>query len=532
MVGRQQLVARVTSTVSTDSDHAADWPRLTGRQEPHHLSEWPGDEGDGEKAVELGRRVGKRSMPWQATMLRAWMRRRPDGLWTHRNCVTIISRQNGKTLLVILRILWGLFLANDRRGERIVYSAQRWPTSEDVYKRTWAIIKARPWLRRRVVQHICSGGRGLIVTDRGARCAFVTRSADLGKGFDEVDVVIYDEAYNLTDTERGALSPTQLASSNPQTIYLSTAVDEETMPNGEVLAAMRRRGLAREEDVYFGEWLAPEHMAVDDPATWRYANPSFGVIHTERDLREELRNAESPRARRLFGLEYLGRGRWPKPERGHVSLVDPEVWRDMGNPSPELTGPIALGLSRTRSREKWALSAAQWTRMGKVHLEVGRFRSATPNEMVSFILAVIERGDPVALVIDAHDPAEAIVPLLRASDIDAELTNASQFATACGGFLDDATTNMLSHGGGDTLADAVADATKRALPRGDFVWDDSIGESSTPLKAATLARYALITYGKRATRPASPSTGTASRPRTDFSTPSRGGELDLLTTAF
>ena len=312
-------------TASTVSE----WPRLTGRQEPHFLSEWPGDETEGEKAVELGRRVGKKSMPWQSTTLRSWMRRRPDGLWTNRSCVLIVSRQNGKTLLVILRILFGLFVINDRKGERIVYSAQRWATSEDVYKRTWAIIERRPWLRRRIVAHTCSGGRGYLETSAGARAAFVTRSADLGKGFDEVDLVIYDEAYNLTDVQRGALNPTQLASTNPQTIYLSTAVDEETMPNGEVLATMRQRGLDGEEELDFREWMAPESMPDGEQSTWEYANPSFGVIHQPRDLREELRNATSARARRLFHLEYLGRGRWPSPDGRHIPTIPADVWSAM-----------------------------------------------------------------------------------------------------------------------------------------------------------------------------------------------------------
>ncbi len=294
-------MAMATKTASTVSEPSA-WPRLEGRQDPQLLSEWPGDDADGVKAIELGRRCGKKAMPWQESMLRAWMRRRPDDLWTHPECVAIIARQNGKTLLVILRILWGLFLANDRRGERIVYSAQRWPTAEDVYKRTWAIIEARPWLNRRIVAHTCSGGKGYLETDRGARVAFVTRSADLGKGFDEVDLVIYDEAYNLTDTQTGALDPTQTASGNAQTIYLSTAVDEETMPNCHVLAAIRRRGVAREEDLYFAEWSPDDGMAFDDPATWAAVNPSYGVIQKPRFLRTKARNANTARKRRIFEL--------------------------------------------------------------------------------------------------------------------------------------------------------------------------------------------------------------------------------------
>ncbi|QDP44118.1 terminase large subunit [Gordonia phage JuJu] len=535
------MVLVATTTASPTSDELAEWPRLTGRQEPHFLSESPGDDSDGVKAVELGRRVGKKAMPWQSTMLRAWMRRRPDGLWTHPECVAIIARQNGKTLLVIIRILWGLFLANDRQGERIVYSAQRWATAEDVYKRVWAIIDARPWLRRRVVAHTCSGGRGYIETDRGARVAFVTRSADLGKGFDEVDLVIYDEAYNLTGVQTDALDPTQLASKNAQTIYLSTAVDEDTMPNCQVLASIRRRGLAGEEELYFAEWLAPEDMPIDEVSTWEYANPSFGVIQKARFLRTKLANAKTTRKRRGFELEYLNRGRWPKDEEELELLIDLEEWSTMRNPSPELVGPIALGLSRTRNRERWALAAAQHTTAGKVHVEVGYFREATAAAVVSFILAVVERSDPVALVMDSHDQAKPIVPLLLQAELEPELMTTPQVATACGGFLDDATSSMLSHVGQEILVDAVADASKRDLPQGDFVWDDTVGDSAAPLKAITAARWGLLTFGARAAkRPARPSRGTQTRgtPSRAVTTPRRrtpsrpSSGVDLLTASF
>lgn len=518
-----------TKTASTASEKP--WPRLTGRQEPHFVSEWPGDDSDGVKAIELGRRCGKRAMPWQHTMLRAWMRRRPDSLWAHPECVTIISRQQGKTLLVILRILWGLFLANDRRGERIVYSAQRFQTAEDVYKRTWAIIEARPWLRRRIVTHTCSGGKGYLETTSGARAAFVTRSADLGKGFDEVDLVIYDEAYNLTDTQRGALNPTQLAAANAQTIYLSTAVDEDTMPNCHVLAAMRRRGLDREEELYFSEWLAPDDMPMDAQSTWEYAMPSFGVTAKARDMRIAHKNVKTATARRMFELEYLGRGRWPKPETDVEVVFDLDGWSSMTDTRPELVGPIALALSRSRDRDMWAVAAAQHTAAGRVHVEVGKFERLAPDAVVRFLLAVLERSDPVALVMESHDAAKSIVPLLAGADIEPELTTTPQYGEACGGFLDDATNGMLSHVGDPILRDALSDATKRILPHGDAVWDDTIGPSAAPLKAVTLARWGLLTFGARAKKPpASPSRGSR---RTSTSSPRRSSrDLDLMATAF
>lgn len=525
-----------TLTASTVSEPTyPEWPRLVGRQEPHHLSEFPGDEEQGEKAIELGRRAGKRSMPWQSSMLRSWMRTRPDGLWTHRNCVAIISRQNGKTLLVILRILYGLFVANDRRGERIVYSAQRWGTSEDVYRRTWAIIEVRPWLKRRIVKHTCSGSKGYLETRGGGRCAFVTRSPDLGKGFDEVDLVIYDEGYNLTGEQRAALNPTQLASKNPQTIYLSTSVDEDVMPHCDVLAGMRERGLAGEEDLYFAEWMAPADMAVDAPETWHYANPSAGVIHQDRDIREALRDARTTPERKKFELEYLGRGKWPKPEQHHVPVIEPEVWSRMLTTEATLVGPIAIAIDRTPDREWWAIAATQRTDEGKVHLEVGYFQKASVKGVLDYILDLITAWDPIVVVIDAKSTANVLKPELIDAGIEPEMTNAPQFAAACGGFLDAATGRTLSHTGIRVLDTAVDEVAKRHLSNTQFVWDNTTGAVVAPLIAATLAHWGLLTFGVMTAPRALPSTGQSSPTTTapmTIRSARRTGELDLMSVGF
>ena len=77
----------------------------------------------------------------------------------------------------------------------------------------------------------------------GACVAFITRSLDAGRGESEVDLILYDEAYSLKESEVAALSPTQLASRNPQTIYLSSPVNEDMHANGYVLTGIRQRAL-------------------------------------------------------------------------------------------------------------------------------------------------------------------------------------------------------------------------------------------------------------------------------------------------
>ncbi len=471
------------------------WPRLTGRQEPEAQSSFDGDESEGDRAATLAARVGMRMLPWQWISLRQILSRRVDGLWTHPDVVLICPRQGGKTLIIIVRILFGLFVLN----ESIIYSAQRWVTAEAVFKRLKAIIEKRPSLYRRLAKDpTSSSSRAEITLRSGASVSLGVRSGDLGRGLDRIDLVIFDEAYNLTEDEVGALAGSQLASPSSQTIYASTAPVQDRHPNCFVLAGMRRLGLAGAPDLYYAEWRAPEGMSRDDPEAWRLANPSYGVIQKARDL-ERIRNkATSLPALALFDADYLGWGDYPVEASEIAPLITADAWNAMTNEAPDLTGPRALALDRSPDRQTWALAAAQRTTDGRIHLEVGKSEAATNSEITAYIVNVITDWNPVALVIDQKSAAAVLRPHLAEAGIEAQMTNAAQIAGACGGWLDDALAGHLSHTGQQILADAIASVTKRDLPGGGFAWDRAKDGSIAPLVAATLAHWALLEFGGNA----------------------------------
>lgn len=469
----------------------SEFPTLTGCQEPTSSSVFDGDEHQGRRAMELSGRVGRRSFPWQAFTLVA-MLRMTGALWTHPDVVLIVPRQNGKTLILVLRILFGLFVLN----ERIVYTAQRWKTAEDTYGRLWAIIRVRRSLNKRVVKNTCSQGNGYIEVAGGGRVLFCTRSADAGRGLDEVDLVIYDEAYNLTEAETSALNPTQLASANPQTIYTSSPVNQDIHPNGHVLTALRNQGLACEAGLLFMEWAATPDMPRTAEETWRRVNPSYGVIQTAAKVRKLLRTATTAAGRKAFDVEVLGIGDWPVPVDEMPSLIPVEVWEAMKNPHPVLVGSISLGLDMTPDRSRLAIVAAQWTTAGRVHLDLGYW--AAPGPLVlPYLAGLVARWDPVCVVIDRNSPAFSYVDDLLNLGIEATVTGTAEHAAACGGFYDDSIGTRLGHTGDPDLADAVDGATKKQLPGGGWVWERLGPHPIAPVTAASGARWGLIKFGSR-----------------------------------
>ncbi|MDR2279381.1 MAG: phage terminase family protein [Gordonia sp. (in: high G+C Gram-positive bacteria)] len=501
------------------------FPNLTGRQEPHHKSETTeGDDTLGHKAIKIATRLKAIPMPWQVWALLAILRTTAAGDWVHPDVVLIVPRQNGKTLILTIRLLFGLFVLH----ERIIFCSQRWPTAEDAYKRVEALIdRGGASLQKRVKRKTCSQGQGRIQLHSGAEVVFVTRSNDIGRGFDKVDLVIYDEAYNLTEGHTGALAYTQLAAERPQSIYASSAVNADQHPNGYVLAGLRRKGLDLVEGLLFGEWMAPESMPADEEPTWQYANPSYGVIHSAAKIMKLLRAATTAAGKKSFGVEALGRGDWPVDEDDRDPIVPDDVWSNMKNLSPTLHGPICVGVARGPKQGRWAIGAAQRTTDGRKHVEIGLFSTVSLDEAVAFLKALVDKWDPGALVVDPRSPAGAIIPRLKEKGIEPESATTAQAAAWAGGFLEDALSERLSHTNQPSLTGGVAIVSKRELSQGDFVWERSDDGSAAPVEAATLATGGLVTFCPVIDRQrALPSTGS------DEPVANHSSGLDLLAAAF
>ena len=506
-----------------------DWPWLDGRQEPEFWSGFAGDETDGNLAAELGAEFGVRPMPWQwATLRKMCSRLPPDAggfrLWTHPDCVIICPRQNGKTEIAILRILFGLVVL----GETIIYSAQRWLTAEDVYDRLVEIIESSPDLMERLAPRIGlpkgyskQKDRGEIELKNGGVVRFGLRSKDMGVGLTKLDLVIFDEAYNLTAEQRTGLTGAQLAASNPQTIYLSTppVYTSSKYQHCQVLASMRRLGRKRSPEMFFAEWMAPRPEpderdlkeyarllteARDHPDAARMANPSHGVIHRARDMERERRAATTPEELELFDADFLGWGIYPPDDSEREPVLTREVWNAMEDKAPDLIGDRVITVHRSMDRKVWAIAAGSRTSGGKIHVEVGYLRKATLPQVALYLSVLIQLWDPAAIIVDGRSPANVLVA--RMADLGFEIyqANTPEMAKACGGFVDAALAgDEITHVGQPILEKAREVVQKRELPMKDFVFNDA--EAGVPQwTAVVLAHWGVQMFAEEVTESASP----------------------------
>lgn len=520
-----------TSLVSPEGE----WPQLVGRREPEKSSAFPGDDRLGHNALTLAARIGTPPMPWQIDNVLAILRMNADGTWTHPDACIICPRQNGKSEILLLVCLYGLFV----RGENIVFSTQQWKTARKLAIRFRAMIKARPDLWGRLAcPPTLSQGQSIVTLKAGPELMFVTRSGDTGHGLDKVDRVIYDEAYNLTEAEMSGPTLAQMAAPNPQTIYTSSAVNAAEHQNGQVLAGIRRNGHRKAPGLYFAEYMAPEppegiseaerKRLREDPATAKLANPSYGVIQTDSKVAKAMLSfGGTAIGRRTIEVDVLGWGDWPVDADVLVSEIPAQRWTDMlAKQAPTLTRSPAIGLHRDPDSGVWVITGAQYTDTGRAHLEIGYSKAASSGDVVKAIVDLAAAWDPVAVAIKGRSDAAAIEAELIKVGIEPVMVNGGVWSQACGGFLNAAMAGQLSHSGQAQLDDAAAAAVRHDLPAGGFIWDEAAaGSAAAALMSATLAHGALLTYGR-------PPRGKTVAPRTATKTATRHSQFDAMSAAF
>ena len=423
----------------------------------------------------------------------------------------VCARQNGKGAILEARELAGALLFGEKL---IVHSAHEFKTAKEAMRRLEMLLAEAGEPYRANRSH---GEESIEFKSTGARVMFQTRTKAAGRGLSG-DLVILDEAMILSSDAVGALLPTMSARPNPQIWYTGSAVDQAVHANGLVFASVRERGLAGDDpSLCWLEWSCEDDADLDDPQQYAISNPGMGHRISLEHIRNERRAlAHQPK---VFAVERCSIGDWPAV--GDVeSQIPADDWSAMVCSEPVLVGPRTIAVHRSKDRRCWAVAAAQRTADNRVHVEIGPVRDGSHTDVAEFLVDKVGEWNPVALVIDRRSAAMVLEPLLLDAGIEPTVTNSTDLSWACGGFLDDALSGLLSHSGQQVLGEAVGAARKRELPGGGFAWDEGHdGVVSAPLVAATLAHFALKSMVK-------PPVGPSSAPVVEVS--SGDEELDVF----
>ncbi len=324
-----------------------------GAQQPRVRSLPPGAEllpSAGDDAVDLAAMAGLHLYPWQQLVLRDALREL-GVKWAAFEVGLIVPRQNGKGSILEALELAALFLADpDAPPPLILHSAHEFKTSAEHFRRVRDLVEGSDMLSKQVRIIRTAAGAESIELHTGARLRFVTRTGGSGRGF-SADLVVIDEAYNLTAEQMAAVLPTLSARPNPQVWYTSSA----GMDSSEQLLRLRERGLrGGDPTLAFFEWSARDGADLDDREAWAEANPSLGYRIPESFIVTE--RAALPDEQ--FGRERLGL--WADRSDRSPGL-NYSAWLALADPGAERGSSPSFGVATAPDRS-WSAVAVAWRR--------------------------------------------------------------------------------------------------------------------------------------------------------------------------
>lgn len=474
---------------------------LLGCREPR-LSHVPdGDVARGNEAVEFARFCGLTLYPWQEDLLRDMCRTDESGLWSAREVAVVVARQNGKGEVLVARELAGIFLFNERL---IYHTAHLMETALDAMGRLWDVISEHPDLMgwwagefEGEPELMKSNGKEAIHFPNGASAVFRTRTKKTGRGR-TIDLLIFDECYDLPVEVFAAMNSTTAAVENAQKVFISSPVNRWEHMHGAIFSAKRWAGIDG-EDILFKEWSLPEGADPLVEESWRIANPSLvdrgaGVIL--RDIRGAAKAAaKSEELRNVFVVESLGTGEWyPRgdEDEGREYVVDPAEWQAVAESRPNVVGDCCVGLDVAPEGAGVGMVAALRTDKG-VHLSLAPVSVFDRDEVVASVARTVAKNDPLAVVIETKGVGATLLDPLTKSGVEPEPIAWSKVTAACELLLTMFREGALTHDGDPRWGDALEVAEFRQGSRGDRAFQHTAPVVSV-LVAASFALWGLVEF--------------------------------------
>lgn len=422
-------------------------------------------------------------MPWQEYVADVAGEFDPvTGRPFYRTVLISTPRQQGKSILVLAKMLERCTLWDE--PQVCVYTAQNGFEAGKKVIKSW-----HPQIKRSKLQKLldkgakqglrmAAGNQGIDFLN-GSRIDVQASAESSGHG-DTVDDGTIDEAWHDTDYRREqALRPAMLTRQAAQLWVVSTAgTDASTYWNATQdagrLAAQEDNG----RDVCYFEWSCPDDVDPLDPAGWPLYMPALGhSIHAE-TVQADIAalQMEPTEIARAYGNR--------RQSRSALSPIPPQTWDLVNDPDAQPQGSIVFGVDATPERE-----AAAIVSYGGDVVELIDHRPQ--------VAWVVERAADLhakwtaPFAIDPAGPAASLIAPLEERGIKIIKVGGRDLTAACGAMFDAIVSRQITFRRHPLMDEAVAGAAKRTS--GDsWVWArrSAVGDSS-PLMAATIARWAM-----------------------------------------
>jgi phage terminase large subunit-like protein len=460
---------------------------LGGVQTPRIHSKLTDLPSKGQDMIDLATELGINLMEWQRFVCIHGHKVRADGRWAHSELGLIMARQQGKSTLMMLRILTGMFVWGE--GLQLA-SAHRLTTSLETFRQIVGLIETHPKLEKEVKKIRWQHGAEEIELFGNRR--FVVKAANnAARGLSKPETIHLDELREYKDEDAwSSMRYSMMAAKNPQVWVYSSAGDQHSV----ILNKLRERALVSattNDPIGWFEWSAEPDAPILLPSgeinwsAFAQANPSLGITIHPDNLKAVINDPPD-----IVRTEVLAQ--WVDTIN---SAIDAQKWGLCQ------TEPIPLdpeketwfGLDLSPDRKFGALTATQklsGERFNLVLLHTWSNDYSINDLAVANDIAPYVRKYNVQTVAYSKRTAQAVASRLVPAGIPITDMDGAIYAESCDRWLGAINSHRLQHGGQDELTQQTLSAAK--LPYGDGSW--IIGRRASRVAVCAAVASALATY--------------------------------------
>jgi phage terminase large subunit-like protein len=477
------LINLQTGEILTDPAYSG----LGGVQTPRIHSKLTDLPSKGQDMIDLATELGINLMEWQRFVCIHGHKIREDGRWAHSELGLIMARQQGKSTLMMLRILTGMFVWGE--GLQLA-SAHRLTTSLETFRQIVGLIETHPKLEKEVKKIRWQHGAEEIELFGNRR--FVVKAANnAARGLSKPETIHLDELREYKDEDAwSSMRYSMMAAKNPQVWVYSSAGDQHSV----ILNKLRERALVSattNDPIGWFEWSAEPDAPILLPSgeinwsAFAQANPSLGITIHPDNLKAVINDPPD-----IVRTEVLAQ--WVDTIN---SAIDAQKWGLCQ------TEPIPLdpdketwfGLDLSPDRKFGALVATQklsGERFNLVLLHTWSNDYSINDLAVANDIAPYVRKYNVQTVAYSKRTAQAVASRLVPAGIPITDMDGAVYAESCDRWLGAINSHRLQHGGQDELTQQTLSAAK--LPYGDGSW--IIGRRASRVAVCAAVASALATY--------------------------------------
>ncbi len=460
---------------------------LGGVQTPRIHSKLTDLPSKGQDMIDLATELGINLMEWQRYVCIHGHKVREDGRWAHSELGLIMARQQGKSTLMMLRILTGMFVWGE--GLQLA-SAHRLTTSLETFRQIVGLIETNPRLEKEVKKIRWQHGAEEIELFGNRR--FVVKAANnAARGLSKPETIHLDELREYKDEDAwSSMRYSMMAAKNPQVWIYSSAGDQHSV----ILNKLRDRALASattNDPIGWFEWSAEPDAPILLPSgeinwdAFAQANPSLGITIHPDNLKAVINDPPD-----IVRTEVLAQ--WVDTIN---SAIDAQKWGlCQTDPIPlDPEAPTWLGLDLSPDRKFGALVATQklpGERFNLVLLHTWSNDYSLNDLAVANDIAPYVRRYNTQTVAYSKRTAQAVASRLVPAGIPITDMDGAIYAESCDRWLGAINSHRLQHGGQEELTQQTLSAAK--LPFGDGSW--VIGRRASRVAVCAAVASALATY--------------------------------------